>query len=65
MYEFIDAAELFVGIVNGLRQKQISFNSSLDEILLKASKTNLAYIDNRRDANVVSLTDLYIWKFFS
>jgi len=51
MYEFVDAAELFVGIVNGLRQKQISFNSSLDEIVLKASKTNLAYIDNRRDTN--------------
>jgi hypothetical protein len=51
MHEFIDAMELFVGVVNGLRQKQINLNSSLDEIVLKASGTNLAYVDNRRDAN--------------
>lgn len=51
MHEFIDVIELFVGIVNGLRQKQINLNSSLDEIVLKSSGTNLAYVDNRRDAN--------------
>lgn len=51
MHEFIDAMELFVGVVNGLRQKQINLNSSLDEIVLKAISTNLAYVDNRRDAS--------------
>ncbi len=51
MYEFINAMELFVGVVNGLRQKQINLNSSLDEIVLEASSNNLAYVDNRRDAN--------------
>jgi hypothetical protein len=51
MYEFTDAIELFVGVVNGLSQKQVSLNSSLDEIVLKASGTDLAYVDNRRDAN--------------
>ena len=51
MHEFIDAMELFVGVVNRLRQKQINLNSALDEIVLKATGTNLAYVDNRRDAN--------------
>lgn len=50
MHEFIDAVELFVGLVNGLRGKEINFNSSLDEVVLKTSKSNLAYVDNRRDA---------------
>ncbi len=49
MYEFIDAAELFVGIANGLKQKQINFNSPLDEIVLKTGKASIAYVDNRRD----------------
>lgn len=51
MYEFTDAIELFIGIVDGLKQKKINLNSQLEDIVLKASKTNLAYIDNRRDAN--------------
>lgn len=50
MHEFIDAVELFGGIVNGLKHEQISPISPLDELVLKTSKTNLAYVDNRRDA---------------
>jgi len=50
MNEFIDAMELFVGIVNCLRQKQVNLRSSLEEIVLKACGTKLAYVDNRRDA---------------
>jgi len=50
MNEFLDAVELFIGVVNGLKKKQINLSSSLDEIVLKACGTNLAYVDNRRNA---------------
>lgn len=50
MHEFINGIELFIGMVNNFRREQISFNSSLHEMVLKASKTNLAYIDNRGEA---------------
>jgi hypothetical protein len=50
MREFMDAIELFSGIVNGLRENQVSPQLPLDEIVLKAINTNLAYVDNRRDA---------------
>jgi hypothetical protein len=50
MHEFNDAVNLFIGIINGFRQKQISLNSPLDEIVLKTSKVDFAYIDNRKDA---------------
>ncbi|MDI6654331.1 MAG: hypothetical protein QME59_00380 [Candidatus Hydrothermarchaeota archaeon] len=50
MYELSDAVELFIGIANGLKQKQINPTSPLDELVLKTSKANLAYVDNRRDA---------------
>jgi len=59
MHEFINAIELFTGIVNGLRQKKIALNSPLDEIVLKTSKINLAYIDNRRDAKEKYNFDLW------
>lgn len=59
MHEFINAIELFTGIVNGLRQKKIALNSPLDEIVLKTSKTYLAYIDNRRDAKETYNFDLW------
>jgi hypothetical protein len=50
MHEFIDAVELFAGIVNGLIKKQFEIHSPLNKIVLKTSRTNLAYVDNRRDA---------------
>lgn len=50
MYEFCDSMELFIEIVDSIRRRQTNLSSSLDEIVLKASKSNLAYIDNRRDA---------------
>lgn len=59
MYEFVDAIELFVAIVNGLRQRKINLSSSLDEIVLKTSKTNLTYVDNRRDAKGKHNFDLW------
>jgi hypothetical protein len=59
MHEFINAIELFIGIVNGLRQKKIALTSSLDEVVLKTSKINLAYIDNRRDAKEKYNFDLW------
>lgn len=51
MYKFSDAAELFVGITNCLKQRRTDSTSPLDALVLKANKTNLAYIDNRKDAN--------------
>jgi len=59
MHEFFDAVELFVGIVNGLEQKQINPTSPLDELVLKTSKANLAYVDNRRDAKEKYNFDLW------
>ena len=48
MHEFIDAVELFAGIVNGLKRKEFTLDSSLEEMVLKTSLSRLAYIDNRR-----------------
>ncbi|MCD5390510.1 hypothetical protein LR007_01385 [candidate division NPL-UPA2 bacterium] len=50
MYEYIDGADLFVGIINALKTGQINPHSPLEEITLKAGKDNFSYIDNRRDA---------------
>ena len=50
MYDFIAVVELFIGIVDSLKKRYVNFSSSLDEIVLKTCKTNLAYVDNRRDA---------------
>ena len=50
MHEFLDVIELFIVIVDSLKKRYVNLNSSLDEIVLKTSKTNLAYVDNRRDA---------------
>jgi hypothetical protein len=50
MNEFIDAIELFAGIVKSLRQNQVNPHSPLEEMVLKACGTNLAYVDNRKDA---------------
>jgi len=50
MNGYIDATNLFIGIATGLQKEHFTINSSLDEIVIKTSKDNLAYIDNRRDA---------------
>lgn len=59
MREFTDAVELFVGIVNGLSRGKIKPDSSLDEIVLKTSSANLAYVDNRKDAKEKHDFDLW------
>jgi hypothetical protein len=50
MNEFIDAIELFAGIVKSLIQNQVNLHSPLEEMVLKSCSTKLAYVDNRRDA---------------
>jgi hypothetical protein len=50
VYEFIDIVELFTGIVSSIRHEDINPRSPLEEIVLQTSKSNLAYVDNRRDA---------------
>ncbi len=39
MYKFSDAAELFVGITNCLKQRRTDSTSPSDELVLKANKT--------------------------
>jgi len=59
MYEFIDVIEFFIGIINNLKKGMINLHSSLEEIVLKVSGGNLAYIDNRRDAKQKYGCDLW------
>jgi len=50
MYEFADAVDFYIGIINALKSGIINPRSPLEEIALKAGKDSFAYIDNRRDA---------------
>ncbi len=50
MHEFTDVTEFFVSTINNLKRKGINLHSPLDEIVLKGSGGNLAYVDNRSDA---------------
>ncbi len=50
MHEFIDVIDFFIGAVNSLKAGILSLHSPLEEMVLKVSARNLAYIDNRRDA---------------
>lgn len=50
MHEFIDVIDFFIGAVNSLKAGTFSLHSPLEEMVLKVSARNLAYIDNRRDA---------------
>ena len=59
MHEFTDAVELFIGTVNGLKRRKIELGSALDEIVLKTISTNLAYVDNRKDAKEKHDFDLW------
>lgn len=49
MLEFIDILELYVGLVNNIAKGVINFDSPLQEMVIKTSGNNLAYIDNRKD----------------
>ena len=60
MYEFMDVIEFFIGAVNNLKAGLITLHSPLEEIVLKTSGKNLAYIDNRRDAKQKYGYDLWI-----
>ena len=59
MYEFTDAVDFYIGMINALKSGRISPHSSLEEIGLKAGKDSFAYIDNRRDAKVKYGYDLW------
>lgn len=50
MNEFIDAVNLFVGVVESFKCENINISSPLEEIVLKTCGNDLAYIDNRKDA---------------
>jgi len=50
MNEFLDAVEFFTKTVDNLKKGIVTVHSSLEEIVLKASANEMAYIDNRRDA---------------
>lgn len=59
MYEFTDAVDFYIGIINTLKSGITSPHSSLEEIVLKAGKDSFAYIDNRRDAKGKHSYDLW------
>jgi len=50
MYEYIDAVDFYIRMINSFKSGKISPHSPLEEIGLKAGKDSFAYIDNRRDA---------------
>jgi hypothetical protein len=50
MQEFPDIIKLFTKTANNLRNGIISLRTPLEEMVLKASGDELAYVDNRRDA---------------
>lgn len=50
MIEFADIKEFFVQAVNNLKNGEFNLSSSLEEIVLKSARRNLAYVDNRKDA---------------
>ncbi|MCK4352108.1 hypothetical protein KAW65_01745 [candidate division WOR-3 bacterium] len=52
MLEFVNTLELFIGLTNNLKRGVTNFNSPLEEMVVRASGSSLAYVDNRRDAMV-------------
>ena len=50
MHKFTDVTEFFISTINNLKREVISLHSPLEEMVLKGSGGNLAYVDNRRDA---------------
>jgi hypothetical protein len=50
MYEFLDVIKLFTEMANNLKRGIINLHSPLEEMVLTASRSDLAYVDNRKDA---------------
>lgn len=50
MLDFINVLEFFIKLTNNLKKGIINFNSPLEEMVVQASESSLAYVDNRRDA---------------
>lgn len=50
MLEFLDVVEFFVQAAKNFQKGMLNLCSPLEEIVLKSAGSNLAYIDNRRDA---------------
>jgi len=50
MYEFADAVDFYIGMIDALKSRRINPHSSLEEICLKSGKDSFAYVDNRGDA---------------
>ncbi len=50
MNEFLDVVDLFTGIAANFKKGMVTLNSSLEEMVLRSSKNEIAYVDNRRDA---------------
>jgi|GEM_PF-1925155 len=48
-----------IGIVNGFQTKLFDYNSSLESLVINSVGTNLAYIDNRREAKKRYRFDLW------
>ncbi|RZN73813.1 MAG: hypothetical protein EF807_00185 [Candidatus Methanolliviera hydrocarbonicum] len=49
MYESIEVVEFFIEIIERMMGREITFNSSLEEMVLSAGRNDLTYVDNRRD----------------
>lgn len=50
MNEFIDATRLFIRTVNNLKGEKISLHSPLEELVIRKCGSDLAYIDDRKEA---------------
>lgn len=50
MTSLIDAATLFIKVVNNLKKGTINLHSPLEEFVIRKCGRDLAYIDNRKDA---------------
>lgn len=50
MHEFTDVTDFFIITIKNLKRDIINLHSPLEEIVLKGSKGNLAYVDDRRAA---------------
>lgn len=61
MYEFTDAMDFYIGMINALKSGRINPHLPLEGIVSKADKDDFAYIDNRREAKGKYSCDL--WEF--
>lgn len=50
MIEFADITDFFTEAISNLKTNRFSLHSPLEEIVLKSSKGNLAYVDDRKEA---------------